>query len=1446
MKKFTVLELSVLFILLFMFSEAVQGQGGESFTNLPTNSPSSYLSRSWTGDDGVIWTAEGARTDQTINGKAICWGNSGTRNLLTPTYSGGMGTLSFYYVRGFTGTSARSLEVYVNNELKASFAVSATSDVVVQFSQEINITGNVVLEIRSTGAAQVKVDDVLWTSYTGGALVVATPIFNPSAGIYYSPQNVAIATETPGATIYYTTDGTEPDEFSTEYVNPIPVSVTTTIKARAYATGYDPSAIVTAVYNFPVEVADIATLRAGATDGTVYRLTDEAILTAKDAFNNRKFIEDATAAIMIFDTPGTITTEYNIGDGIKNITGTLSLVNQMLRFIPTQDPGAAFSVGNPVSPATFSIDLLTSGDQAKLVTLENVTFTAPGTFANGQNYTITDGINNLIFRTDFWNVDYIGSAIPELPVNITGVIIQYNADLQIVARNLDDFGQLYNIGWANLQWPPNGTITLYQDFDVYAQIWVDGITDQVGQGQAIQSWIGYSTDDTDPATWTTWVPATYNGDVGNNDEYKANIGAEITATGIYYYASRFQLDNGDFVYGGYNGGFWDGTANVSGVLTVNEPSQFINWANLQWPPSGEINVGGDFTAYAQVYAAGITPEPGPDKVITAWIGYNNADTDPAGWTNWILADFNAAVGNNDEYMANIGTAITQAGTYYYASRFQLNATPYVYGGYSGTGGGFWDGVENVSGVLIVNVTEPDNHVTNFMAAADSYSAINVTWTDSDAAGYLIKGSAVSYAAIADPVDGTPEADGGLVQNVAAGIESHQFTGLTAETDYFFKIFPYNGTAGAINYKTDGIVPEATAQTGELPGYLVGDYGFVATSGNWNVLTNWRQWDGSGWNTTVAAQPTIADNVYILGGNTAIVEASGKNAKNLFVEAGAKLFTNNATMTGPRYVNVTGNIICDGMIGNGSGNDDVISFNMNGTTQVISGSGSFTGNRMRKNATGNSSLTIGMDIELRYNALAFYNQVAAENALYVTIQPGIHLNCPGNGVTPNGGYQLKSNDNLIIYGQVSLTGNLDNLAGTGGVVIKSNASGTGSLIQPNAASSTVERYFTGNDVDWHLVSSPVAGATAEVFTGMYLQDFDPLTYAYTDIVDPATPLNVMEGYALYSTLGASNTVSFEGNLNAGNQSASFVTGFDAYNWNLLGNPYPSSIDWELVNIPAGMSNEVHYIDAATGADLSYVQGVGGAGSQYIPPMQGFFVSATTGGTFSIGNDQRTHMGSDLFYKNSNPDLVVLEASNGSFSDEAWIHFNQMAEVEHDGKYDAYKRVSLSNPLLPQIFSYTPAGVKLSVNGMPEVQSVPVGFTAVQSGEFTISAKETGGFSELYLEDLFNGSMTNLQTGSCSFLYNEGDLENRFILHFAPLSVSSSIEKNVNIWSYGNKVVVMVPELTSGIIRIYNMMGQEVVTTSVTSSKNTITVPQTGYYIVTVVSDQSVVTEKVIIR
>jgi hypothetical protein len=120
---------------------------------------------------------------------------------------------------------------------------------------------------------------------------------------------------------------------------------------------------------------------------------------------------------------------------------------------------------------------------------------------------------------------------------------------------------------------------------------------------------------------------------------------------------------------------------------------------------------------------------------------------------------------------------------------------------------------NCSG--IVYKPEPANHVTNFTCSSASVSSLTLTWSDASKYapdGYLIKGSNDSFDAITAPVDGTPESDAALVKNVAQGTQTCTFNNLSENTTYYFKIYPYTNSGSAIDYKTDGTVPQVSAPT----------------------------------------------------------------------------------------------------------------------------------------------------------------------------------------------------------------------------------------------------------------------------------------------------------------------------------------------------------------------------------------------------------------------------------------------------------------------------------------------------------------------------------------------------------------------------------------------------------------------------------------------------------
>lgn len=200
-----------------------------------------------------------------------------------------------------------------------------------------------------------------------------------------------------------------------------------------------------------VTVNNIADLRNLPADGTVFRYTGQAVIVAMDDWRNRKYIQDETAAILIDDNPGIITTEYELYDVITEIVGELNTWNNMLRFQPHENtPQATTNI--PTTPSPFSLNDITSDDQAKLVKFENVFFNNINegeTFLSGTNYIITDGHYQFTLRTDFYNADYIGETIPHDTLDITGVIQQFHNNFEIIPRFQSDIASaapaLFNI-----------------------------------------------------------------------------------------------------------------------------------------------------------------------------------------------------------------------------------------------------------------------------------------------------------------------------------------------------------------------------------------------------------------------------------------------------------------------------------------------------------------------------------------------------------------------------------------------------------------------------------------------------------------------------------------------------------------------------------------------------------------------------------------------------------------------------------------------------------------------------------------------------------------------------------------------------------------------------------------------------------------------------------------
>ena len=148
---------------------ATTASGGlETFANY-TNTGSSYVTNTFTGQDGSTWTAAACRGDIPVNGKAATIRNAAGAYLRSGTITGGVGSLTFKYRRPFTGT-VMSNKVLVTGSAGGytnyvTQVPSTTNEVLVFTAAVVNIEGDFTLVITNTvSSARIAIDDIEWTA----------------------------------------------------------------------------------------------------------------------------------------------------------------------------------------------------------------------------------------------------------------------------------------------------------------------------------------------------------------------------------------------------------------------------------------------------------------------------------------------------------------------------------------------------------------------------------------------------------------------------------------------------------------------------------------------------------------------------------------------------------------------------------------------------------------------------------------------------------------------------------------------------------------------------------------------------------------------------------------------------------------------------------------------------------------------------------------------------------------------------------------------------------------------------------------------------------------------------------------------------------------------------------------------------------------------------------
>ncbi|MBQ6083954.1 MAG: chitobiase/beta-hexosaminidase C-terminal domain-containing protein [Bacteroidales bacterium] len=180
------------------------------------------------------------------------------------------------------------------------------------------------------------------TSYTAPVITVEAPTFSPVAGTYDVAQSVTLSCATDGSTIYYTTDGTNPTNGSTQYTAAINVASTTTIKAIAYV-GDDYSTVATATYTIVSlnNISDITEV------GTAYSVKGTVVAT-----NSKGFVMgDGTGYVYYYKNDET---GKSVGDMVK-VSGTTGTYGQIIQFTNSATVTEAATSSYNNTPAATTI-----------------------------------------------------------------------------------------------------------------------------------------------------------------------------------------------------------------------------------------------------------------------------------------------------------------------------------------------------------------------------------------------------------------------------------------------------------------------------------------------------------------------------------------------------------------------------------------------------------------------------------------------------------------------------------------------------------------------------------------------------------------------------------------------------------------------------------------------------------------------------------------------------------------------------------------------------------------------------------------------------------------------------------------------------------------------------------------------------------------------------------
>lgn len=523
--------------------------------------------------------------------------------------------------------------------------------------------------------------------------------------------------------------------------------------------------------------------------------------------------------------------------------------------------------------------------------------------------------------------------------------------------------------------------------------------------------------------------------------------------------------------------------------------------------------------------------------------------------------------------------------------------------------------------------------------------------------------------------------------------------------------------------------------------------WTGNSTNWNLASNWTN-----------GIPNSSTDVIIPGGlsNYPIINTSGLFARSIRIEAGASLEI--------------------------AGNNDL----------TLSGNWENQGTFIANNSTVNFISSCGAQRVTANSPQEFYNWNI--NNLEGVELFGAGFNQRGVLTIDNG--TLRSNNLLTLISDGIRTASIAEIKGTGDF--------TGSIV--------MQRYIDAGATNWRFLTSPVSGATIadwqdNFVTSGYPGSLWPLwptpsnpwpsiyTYdetvsgawsnGYTAATSSAQPLNVGQGFWVWCGDTITGTLPFTidvpGPINKFNLSipVSYTNSGSIADdgWNMIGNPYPSTIDWD---DPAWtkvrLDNAIYIWDPDLQQYRSYVAGIGNnGGSKFVASSQAFWVKANAASpalTIAEGVKDNTDM-SFVKMATVQPYRINLTNTLNNYTDQVTIALNEKATTKFEGSFDAHK-VFGPNNAVPSIAALSTDNKELSIHAFnpKKPTSFPLVLTLKQTGNYVFDFDNLPALDDVecvYLEDKQTNKFIDLKVAkSYSFSSNFGTISNRFYIHFSGIS------------------------------------------------------------------------------